>query len=142
MESLSNNNLISIEKEIDHVMHYLNLEKAIYGKSLEIIYNIDTGGFLVPPLTIQPIVENAVKHGIGKKEDGGTITITVSETEEIYLITVTDNGAGYDMNNSLKNKDEQIGVDNVRKRLALCGGTLEISGKVDKGTTAAIALPK
>ena len=142
MESLNNNKMISIEKEIDHVKHYLSLEKAIYGKALEINYIIETDGFAVPPLTIQPIVENAVKHGIGKKEGGGTITVSISETEAGYLVTVTDDGAGYDVNKPLKNKDLHIGIVNVRKRLELCGGKLELSSEPGKGTTAEIKLPK
>jgi len=142
MESLDNKGLISIEKEMDHVKHYLSLEKAIYGKALSINYVIEADGFWIPPLTIQPIAENAVKHGIGKKEGGGVITISISETADDYQITVTDNGVGYDTNNFPKNKTTHIGTDNVRKRLAMYGGILELSSNPGKGTTAIISLPK
>ena len=142
MESLNNKSLISIEKEMDHVKNYLSLEKAIYGKALDIVYIIEAGGFGVPPLTIQPIAENAVKHGIGKKEGGGTITISVSETGNAYFITVTDDGAGYDVNTPPRDKNRHVGIDNVRKRLALYGGTLDLSSEIGKGTTAVIKLPK
>ena len=141
MDSLGNNGLISIEKEMDHVKHYLSLEKAIYGKALDIVYIIEAGGFLVPPLTIQPIVENAVKHGIGKKEGGGVITVSVSETEDGHLVTVSDDGAGYDTDKAENNEARRIGIDNVRKRLAHYGWILELSSKLGKGTTAYIKLP-
>ena len=142
MDSLNCSGLISVEKEMDHVKNYLSLEKAIYGKALEIIYIIEAGGFGVPPLTIQPIAENAVKHGIGKKEGGGSITISVSETEDVYIIAVTDDGAGYDVNEFPENLKQHVGIDNVRKRLALYGGTFELSTEWGKGTTAVINLPK
>lgn len=140
MESLNNKRLISIEKEIDHVQHYLSLEKAIYGQALDIIYNIDAEGFGVPPLSIQPIVENAVKHGIGKKEGGGTIIVSVSCADDGYIITVTDDGVGFDVNKPIESKNKHIGISNVRKRLELCGGTLSITSTLS-GTIARITLP-
>jgi len=141
MESLNRSSLISIEKEMDHVMHYLSLEKAIYGKALDVIYNIEACDFSIPPLTVQPIVENAVKHGIGKNEGGGIITVSIVETVNMYIITVTDNGAGYDTSTPL-DKTKHVGIDNVRKRLELCGGTLEHISGPGEGTTATIRLPK
>jgi len=127
---------------MNHVKNYLSLEKAIYGKALDIIYIIEAGGFGIPPLTIQPIAENAVKHGIGKKEGGGAITISVSENENGYFITITDDGAGHDVNEPPKDKNQHVGIDNVRKRLALYGGTLDLSSEIGKGTAAVIKLPK
>ena len=142
MESLNYSGLISVEKELDHVSHYLSLEKTRFGKALDIEYIIETGGFGVPPLTIQPIVENAVKHGISKKEDGGKLTVSVSETEEWYLVTVTDDGLGYEIDESQESSTRHIGINNVRKRLLHYGGTLEISSKSGQGTIAIIRLPK
>jgi len=142
MESLNYSGLIGIEKELDHVKHYLNLEKTRFGYELEIVYTIGAGGFGVPPLTIQPIVENAVKHGVTKKEGGGVIIISVSETENEHLITITDDGVGYDVDEIPKDKTQHIGIENVRKRLAHYGGTLEVLSKPGEGTTASIKLPK
>jgi LytS/YehU family sensor histidine kinase len=142
MDSLNEKRLISIEKELNHVKGYLNLEKAIYGKALNIVYRVETDDVSLPPLTIQPVVENAVKHGIGKKEGGGTITVSVCETEESYLVIVSDDGAGYDVNERSPDKRQHIGIDNVRQRLGQCGGTLELLSELGKGTTATIKLPK
>jgi len=154
MESLNDNNLITVENELNHVESYLNLEKAMHGDSLNVRYNIEAGDFLLPPLTIQPIVENAVKHGIGKREDGGTVTVTIGETTSAFIISVSDDGVGYDPGESNpadrksagdRSPDDRssIGINNVKRRLKeQCGGTLEITGEPGKGTTAIIKVPK
>jgi len=98
---------------------------------------------MLPPITLQPIVENAVKHGVGQKEGGGTIAVSVCQTDEDYLITVSDNGVGFDSNTPRQADREHIGIDNVRSRLdEQCGGMLEISSIPGKGTTATIKIPK
>jgi hypothetical protein len=143
MESLSRKELISIEKEINHVRAYLDLEKVIYGDALTVVFQIHAGGFLLPPLSIQPIVENAVKHGIGKKESGGTITVSIHEDNGGYLIKVVDDGAGYDIANPQWDGRDHVGIDNVRQRIVeQCGGTLEISSEIDRGTNVLIRIPK
>jgi sensor histidine kinase YesM len=92
---------------------------------------------------VQPIVENAVKHGIGKKEGGGTVTISTDETENYYFVIVSDDGAGFEPPKNTDDGEQHIGIKNVRLRLlAQCGGSLEISGKPGAGTTATIIIPK
>jgi len=143
MESLNDKGLIDVEKEIKHVKGYLDLEKSMYREALNVVYHIQTASFMLPPLSIQPIVENAVKHGIGQKEGGGTITISVSETSNEFLVTVSDDGAGYKTDNPVDDKKTHIGISNVKQRIKeLCGGTLEISSEPGLGTTAVIRIPK
>jgi LytS/YehU family sensor histidine kinase len=143
MESLSYKGLINVEQELNHVKGYLDLEEMIYDDLLSVVYNVEAAGFMLPSLTIQPIVENAVKHGIGKKEDGGTITLTARETDDDYLVIVSDDGAGFDINNPRQEDREHIGIDNVRRRLKeQCNGTLEIVSEPGKGTTATIRIPR
>ncbi|MCL2800663.1 MAG: histidine kinase [Treponema sp.] len=143
MDSLNDKKLISVEKELNHVKGYLELEKAIYGDSLNVVYYIEAGGFLLPPLTIQPITENAVKHGIGKKEGGGTVTLSVRENDHEFFIIISDDGAGYDTESLYQDERKRIGIENVRRRLKeQCGGTLEITSEAGKGTTAVITIPK
>lgn len=143
MESLENEGLISFEKELDHVKSYLNLEKAIYGDALKVVYNIGDVRFFLPPLSVQPIVENAVKHGIGKKEGGGTVTITVTEEKGGYCINISDDGAGYDADRVKESKDLGIGLENVKKRIKeQCGGTLTLTGEKGIGTSVNIYIPK
>ncbi|MCL2808432.1 MAG: histidine kinase [Treponema sp.] len=143
MDSLNDKGLISVEKELEHVKGYLDLEKTMYKDALNVVYNIEASGFMLPPLSIQPIVENAVKHGIGQKEGGGTINISVREAEKEFIVTVSDDGAGYNTDKLFENMQAHIGIENVRQRLKdQCGGTFEISGESEKGTIAVIKIPK
>jgi len=142
LESLSNKSFISIENELNHVRHYLDLESAIYGSALNVVYNIEVANFQLPPLTIQPIVENAVKHGVCSKEGGGTITLSICETDSEYVVNISDDGNGFDTN-ILKDAHKHIGINNVRLRLKeQCKGTLEIFSEIGYGTTAVIKIPK
>jgi len=82
LEALENRNLIPVTEELEHVKAYLNLEKRRYKDLLKIEFDIRSTAFSIPALTIQPLVENAVRHGISKKETGGTVKIATWETEE------------------------------------------------------------
>ncbi len=141
MDSLTEEGLISFEKELVHIKGYLNLEKAIYGESLQVIYDIGCTDFFLPALSVQPIVENAVKHGIGMKEGGGTIIITTGETKDEYIVTVRDNGMG--IVDKEEDNNSHIGVDNVRQRLKLqCNADFQLESRPEEGTVAMIKIPK
>jgi len=139
---------IPFENELNHTIGFMNLEKAMYGEALSVIYDIQAKDFKLPALTVQPIVENAIKHGIGKKEGGGTVKISAVETESYYFVVISDDGVGFEpekMANGIYPDDGErhIGINNVRLRLfAQCGGSLEIKGKPGVGTTATIIIPK
>jgi signal transduction histidine kinase len=140
IDSLSVSKPIPFAKELEHVEHYLALEKMRFGNKLEIIYDINVQDFMLPVLTLQPIVENAVRHGVMKLSKGGAVLIKTEETENMFLITVTDNGIGF-----RESKEERIhvGLENVRYRLAsMCAGRLEIENKIEGGTTVKILIPK
>jgi len=143
MNLLESSEPIPFENELNHTISFLNLEKAMYGEALKVTYDIQTKNFKLPPLTVQPIVENAVKHGIGKKEGGGTVTISTKETESYFFVIILDDGAGFATGKNTSNGERQIGINNVRLRLsAQCGGQLEIVSKQGAGTTATIIIPK
>ncbi len=139
MNALQQNALIPFEEELHHVETYLKLEKMRFDDDLQFAFRITVKDFFLPALTVQPIVENAVKHGVGTKENGGTITISTSESESHYLITIADDGVGFDIRNTASN----IGIENVRKRLlAMCEGALHFESKLGQGTIATIHIPK
>jgi len=143
MNLLERTEPIPFENELNHTIGFLNLEKAMYGEALNVIYDIQTKNFKLPALTMQPIAENAIKHGIGKKEGGGTVTISTKETESGYFIIVSDDGVGFEQEKTVDDGQRHIGINNVRLRLsAQCGGSLEIESKPDAGTTATIIIPK
>lgn len=143
MESLTNRSPILFEQELEHTRSYLYLEKQRFGDKLNVIYEIDAVHFSIPSLTLQPIAENAVRHGIMKKEDGGTITISSRETEYAFIIKVTDDGVGFNTENTESSDRIHLGISNVKNRLkAVCGGTLEIQSRPQIGTTVTMFIPK
>jgi len=143
MNLLERTDPIPFVNELNHIIGFLNLEQAMYGEALKVIYDIQADDFKLPALTVQPIVENAVKHGIGKKEGGGTIIISTKETGNDYQVIIQDDGAGFDPAKTACDGEQHIGINNVRLRLsAQCGGSLEIKSKPDGGTTALIIIPK
>ena len=94
-------------------------------------------------LRIQPIVENAVKHGVTKIKTGGTVTIITKEREDCYEIIVDDDGFGFDIDNVQTDSDTHIGIKNVRYRLwSICHGTLTITSEPGVGTVSTIRIPK
>ncbi len=143
LDSIKNEKMITFADELEHIKAYLALEKMRYDDYLQIVYDINIAGFFVPPLTVQPLVENAVNHGISDLPEGGCITISTCETEEHYIIKVSDNGVGFDQDALPKDSRSHIGIQSVRSRLDfMCSGVLEIESKKNSGTTAIIKIPK
>ena len=95
-------------------------------------------------LTLQPIVENAVRHGICRKPGGGTVEIAVRELDEAFEIAVTDDGVGFDPDaQPEEDGHEHIGISATRLRLReMCGGTLVINSRPGAGTRAVIHIPR
>ena len=143
LSTLDEPGLVSFETELSHVKTYLEIEKIRFEDTLEIAFNIKCDNFSLPVLTVQPIVENAVKHGTSKKRGGGKVLISTMEDEKDYIINVTDTGLGF--NPSVPKNDGKIhvGIENVRQRLSnMCGGSLTIESEVGVGTSATIKIPK
>jgi len=145
IDSLSVTTPVSFEKELKHVETYLAIEQKRFRDKLIITYDITVRDFFLPQLSVQPIVENAVRHGItSRKENGGSITISTHEEDDDIIITVTDDGAGFDINKVIKSEEHMnVGIQNVRTRLAaMVGGTLEVQSEPEVGTTVTITIPK
>ena len=142
LESLSEEETISFERELKHVQCYLAIEKKRFGERVNVEYHIQEEDFMIPALTLQPIVENAVKHGICKKENGGTVYISTERKADRIYVTVRDDGVGFDMDKQ-KQRGSHIGLDNVRSRLrSMCHGSLLIESREGAGTVVVIALPQ
>lgn len=146
LDSLTLNTTIPFEKEMEHVENYISLEKKRFGDKINIEYDIDCIDFEVPSLTIQTVVENAIRHGISKRKSGGTVTISTKESENNYYIEIYDNGVGVDLTRTPEsNKDgrSHIGIENAKKRIeSMCFGTLTIDSTPSIGTTVLITIPK
>ena len=143
LEAASQKELIPFRKELDHIRTYLELEKIRFAEELSIVYDIEEDNFLLPVLSIQPLVENAVKHGIAKKRGGGVVTIASQQTENAYQITVSDTGAGFDVDRYMEDGKVHVGLINIRQRLASrMNATVEINSKPGEGTTVTVTIPR
>jgi two-component system sensor histidine kinase LytS len=140
---------VDLYKEIENIKSYLEIEKARFGDKLNIVFDIPKElNCTLPPLIIQPIVENAIKHGIFEKYDGGEIKIVVRKGNSVIFIFVIDNGVGMDKNMLERifkaNSKQGIGLKNVNDRLRVKYGEeykLKITSKINHGTTVLIRIP-
>ena len=144
LASLKTERLVSFGTELAHIEKYLRLEKLRFQEKLEVVYDIQSKDFMLPALSVQPLIENAVKHGVGKKIEGGTVKIHTSETEQGYMICIIDDGVGF-VEGEYEDDDNgtHVGIENIKKRLdMMINATLNIESKKGKGTTACILIPK
>lgn len=135
---------VPFETELQHTEKYLSLEKLRFEERLQIVWDIQTKDFCLPVLTVQPLVENAVKHGVNKRKEGGTVTICTEKLKNGFQITVSDDGVGFDTTKEITDTENRahIGIAGVRRCLLLMsGGMLNISSRPGVGTTATIHLP-
>lgn len=136
-----NDNLINIKKEIEQVKSYVDIEQARFGNTLKVIYDIDETNIKSPSLIIQPLVENAILHGILPMDNKnyGIVKVSVKNLDSKVKISVEDNGIGINQNvidniYSGNMPENKIGLYNVHLRLKLYYGKgLEIT-KLNKGT--------
>ena len=143
ISSLTETRLIPFKTELKHIETYISLEKMRFNDRLNIVYDIGTTKFSVPPLSIQPIVENAVKHGVLKKINGGTVTLTTYETDSSYVVEVKDDGIGFDMNKIDFDENVHFGLKNISYRInQTCNGDLNIISKPGEGTKITVIFKK
>ncbi len=131
--------LIDINKELGQVVNYVEIEKARFGSKLNVVYDIDEVEVKMPSLIIQPLVENAIVHGILKGRGSGTVTLAVKDCSNSVEISVEDTGTGIDPDIIAKVYDgsmpeNRIGLSNVHQRVKLIYGEgLQIE-RLEKGT--------
>lgn len=140
LSTIDENSLIPFKKELENVQIYFRLEKIRFGKSLQVEFDIGETEFNLPAMSVQVLAENAVKHGISVKRDGGTVRIATKREGEYIVVTVEDDGVGFDVN--AQGDATHIGIENVRNRVqTMVGGELLIASEIGKGTVASIRLP-
>ena len=138
---LDNPKPILMSQEMEHVHHYINIENLRF-PDMTFSFQMNSNDFHIPALTIQPIVENAIKHGLMKLSKGGTIKVVSYETDDNYCVTVEDDGVGFDTN-ILLDERKHVGIRNIRGRLkAMVNGTIEIESAIGTGTKVLITIPK
>ncbi|WFR59010.1 ATP-binding protein [Anaerocolumna sp. AGMB13025] len=139
---------IEIKKEISLIKSYLELEKARFGERLKILFDYDQSilKYQIPAFLVQPIVENAIRHGIMGRMTGGTVAISMKKKESKLVIKIKDDGVGIEkekLGNLLQETSQgSIGLKNVNKRLMNeYGESLYIQSEIDKGTSIMIRIP-
>ena len=133
--------VIPFSEEMKHLDSYIRIEQMRF-PDITIRLDLQTTDFDIPPMTVQPLLENAITHGIMGREEGGTIVISSYEDEECYYVRIEDDGVGF---KTLEKNDgrEHVGVKNVAGRLQLlCGGDLIVIGKEGVGAVSLVKIPK
>ena len=144
MASLTSKAPIPFERELKHTETYLHLEQKRFADRLRVEYDIVARDFVLPPLSLQVLVENAVRHGLAPREAGGLIRIASADRGDAYVVTVSDDGVGFDAT-AASNEDGRahVGIENVSARLAEgSGGTLNVQSRPGEGTVATMCIPK
>lgn len=138
---------ISVETEMSLIQSYIAIEKARWGDKIKIQYHIDNRDVAIPPLIIQPIVENCVVHGLRAKPEGGTIIVSVQSNPEKIIITIQDDGLGMSPEKVASLLTDNIvsrgvGLYNINQRLRkLYGAELSIKSETNKGTVVQMEIP-
>ena len=141
LDSLKHVKPVPIDNELEHVRTYLELERMSDEGRLVYELDIQDRGFSVPALSVQTLAENAVKHGLGGREEGGKVIVRTREQATEHTVAIVDNGVGFD--EALLEGAAGVGISNTRARLAaMCGGTLDVTSVPGEGTTVVMHVPK
>ena len=132
---------IRFEEELKHIEYYVNIEKVRF-PDMSIEYDVEATEFVLPALSVQPLVENAIKHGLMRLESGGTVLVRSYETPTHFCVEVKDDGVGFDTSLPIDEK-KHVGLRNIRGRLnAMVNGDIILESKPGVGTKAVIMIPK
>ena len=142
MASLTQVGPIPFKDELNHTLQYLKLEQLRQGDRLNVSYAIGEVDFTLPPLSLQTLAENAVRHGISKRPEGGSLAIRTWRDADHIVVEVADDGVGFDTTSTIDDGRPHVGLVNTRLRLAsMCGGSLDVSSAPGTGTFARICVP-
>ena len=141
LDSINQPELIPIKKELEHTKIYADIEMIRF-KNVRVEYDIKDESFCVPALTVQPLVENAIKHGARIRKEG-VVTVRTKKTDNGHEVVISDNGCGFDTTQQLGTDKTHIGIRNVEERVRImCGGSVSIESRLDEGTTVTIRIPE
>lgn len=148
IRAMANDALLPFEQELANIRAYVNIEKMRFGKKLNVVYDVPVTDFVILPLSVQPLVENAIRHGIYQRGPlGGTVTIRSRETAEAWLVEVEDDGVGFDdtmlQGNAETGKTDSTGLKNIIFRLdKVMHAGVDIHSIKSVGTKVTISIPK
>ncbi len=137
--AIASEDTIPFTAELEHTRAYLAVEQAQFEDSLFVSFDVPHTMFRVPPLTLQPIVENAVKHGLTASSDPIHISVVTRLTNGASEIIVEDDGPGFD---PVDDNEPHIALNNLRQRLEwMCRGKLSIASREGGGTSVKVTIP-
>jgi len=140
LDAMEQPDLIPFSKEIEHTRLYADIEMLRF-PHIRMEYRIDDDDFVIPALSVQPLVENAIRHGVRSREEG-LVSILSYRKEGCHVVEIRDNGVGYDPDAQKQQGEIHIGIENVRGRLEqLCGGSLKVESETGKGTAVTLRIP-
>lgn len=148
IRSMASDSLVSFAWELENIKSYVNIEKMRFGEKLRIQYDCPETDFDIIPLSIQPLVENAIRHGIYERgSDGGTVTVRSRRTEDSFIIQVDDDGVGFDFDTTMQEvkdgKRDSTGLFSLIFRLeTLLKAKISIDSQIGIGTKITIVIPR
>lgn len=148
IRSMSNENLVSFSQELDNIKAYVNIEQMRFGKKLKVAYDVQAEAFNIIPLGLQPIVENAIRHGVYERgRAGGTVYIKTYEEEENWVIQIADDGVGFDVEDMWRQirsgERDSTGLQNMVLRFEKqMKAKVDIRSEIGVGTKVTIYIPK
>ncbi|HYR90207.1 MAG TPA: histidine kinase [Terriglobia bacterium] len=136
---------VSLDDELRFLESYLEIEKARFEERLAYSFDVDPAvrSLKIPPMILQPLVENAVKHGISPKVEGGEVRVTARADADRLVVLVEDSGVGHQAKS--RQRGSGIGLNNVRARLEHVygeAGTLQLQERTPAGTRVLLVLPQ
>lgn len=143
LDSLRTNEPVPFDEELDHIKVYTELEKKRFKNKINVRYEVEDHDFVVPSLGLQPLVENAVKHGLCKKEEPGTLVISSKRTQGGHLVTIEDDGVGFDPDKAVPvDGRSHVGLTNTINRLEkMCGAKVNIVSAPGNGCRVEVLFP-
>lgn len=140
--AIASEDTVPFSDELEHTRAYLAVEQAQFEDALFIDFETQYRAFRLPPLTLQPIVENAVKHGMVSSSDPIHISVVTRHSNNAVEITVEDDGVGFDPTGAVDDNEPHIALNNIRERLKMmCNGKMTIDSREGCGTSVKITIP-
>ena len=148
IRAMSSDDEVPFRQELDNIRAYINIEKMRFGEKLRVVYEIRCDAFPIIPLSIQPLVENAIRHGIYERGvKGGTVTVRTMDREKAWIVQVQDDGVGFDypqlMRERKAGRKDSTGLENLMFRLdKVMGARVDIYSRPGDGTLVTVTIPK
>jgi LytS/YehU family sensor histidine kinase len=148
IRTMANDDALPFDQELENIKAYVNIEKMRFGAKLRVEYEIAATNFAIIPLSIQPLVENAIRHGIyARGKQGGTVTIRTRETPASWIVQVEDDGVGFDVaaiqEEMALGLRDSTGLKNLMFRLdKVMHAVVDVRSTVGVGTTVTVTIPK